>query len=289
MSRRKLTIVVTCTDRKSATPAQDLMARNLPRGPAAERVGLWREALSRATELHSLTDLYRGETWSQVRALALKASHLGYEPSMLVASAGLGLQCVSDQAPSYAATFSSGHPDSVGGSIQEAQAWWSALPRTAIPRGGHAIWVLSAAYSQIVSEQLMRETLPASLLVFGGSKEVPDSLRIPSDRSLRRALGGTATSINVRSAAQWLTLSDGADPFDDAARDRWRVWSAEKRQVEIYDRRPMTDDGVLEFVRHLRQQDPTVSKTRALRVLRADGMACEQQRFSTLFEQAVAR
>ena len=34
MSRQKLTIVVTCTDRKSATPADDLMVRNLPAGPA---------------------------------------------------------------------------------------------------------------------------------------------------------------------------------------------------------------------------------------------------------------
>jgi hypothetical protein len=289
MSRQKLTIIVTCTDRKSATPADELMVRNLPKGQVRVRARVWREALARATARRPLIDLYGGETWSQVRALSLKATNLGYEPTMFVASAGLGLQHVSTPAPAYAATFSAGHGDSVGASLPEAQAWWSALPQAGIAPGGRAIWILSEAYSRVVSQQLLKETAPSDLLVFGGSKEVCDSVRIPSDRSLRRALGGTVTSLNVRSAMQWLTLADGEDLFTSAAQDKWRAWSHEKRHREVFDRKQMSDSAVLEFVGELRMRHPSISKTKALEVLREGGMACEQRRFSTLFQQAVAR
>ncbi|GAA2100526.1 hypothetical protein GCM10009841_15290 [Microlunatus panaciterrae] len=289
MSRHKLTIIVTCTDRKSATPDDELMVRNLPTGQVSARARVWKEGLARATVRRPLIDLYGGETWSQVRALALKATNLRYEPTMFVVSAGLGLQHVSTSAPAYAATFSTGHADSVGASLSESQTWWGALPHADVPLAGRAIWVLSEAYSRVVGQQLLEDTAPSDVLVFGGSKEIRDSLRVPSDRSLRRALGGTVTSLNVRAATQWLSLSDGKDPFTSAARDKWRTWSHEKRHREVFDRKPMSDSAVVAFVRELRVHQPTVSKTGALKVLREAGMACEQRRFSTLFQQAVTR
>jgi hypothetical protein len=288
MGRRKLTIVVTCTDRKSATPAPALMVRNLPRLPLVERADLWRRAIGDAPNRKALSDLYQGETWTQVRALATKAANLGYEPTMLVASAGLGLQHGTTRAPSYSATFSTGHLDSVGASLPEARAWWGTLPHAEIDPGGQAIWVLSEAYSRVLSQQLLDATAPSGLLVFGGSRDLSDSVRIHPDRSLRRALGGTVTSLNVRSAVQWLNLSGGDDLFGTAARERWRAWSREKRHHEIFDRKPVSDSAVLEFVAELRARQPNVSKTSALKVLREAGMACEQQRFSTLFQQAVS-
>lgn len=289
MSRQKLTIIVTCTDRKSATPADELMVRHLPKGEVSLRARVWRQALARATHRRPLIDLYSGETWSQVRALALTVTALGFEPIMFVASAGLGLQLGSTPAPSYSATFSTGHADSVGASLPEAQAWWNELPHAEITPGGRAIWVLSEAYSRVVNRQLLEVTAPNDLLVFGGSSEVSETVRVPSDRSLRHALGGTLTSLNVRSAMQWLSLSNGEDPFASAARERWRAWSHQKRHHEVFDRKPMSDSAVLEFVGELRARQPSISKTKALKVLREAGMACEQQRFSTLFQQAVAR
>lgn len=289
MSRRRLTIIVTCTDRKSATPADELMVRNLPKSQVSVRARAWREALERAPVRRPLIDLYCGETWGQVRHLALRATRLGYEPTIFVASAGLGLQHVSTSAPAYAATFSSGHADSVGASLLESRAWWGTLRHAEVPPRGQAIWVLSEAYSQVVGMQLLEETSPSDVLVFGGSKEVGDSARIPSDRSLRRALGGTVASLNVRSATQWLSLSEGEDPFTSAARHKWLIWSQENRYHEVFDRKPMSDSGVRAFVVELRSRQPTISKTNALKALREAGMACEQRRFSALFQQAVAR
>lgn len=289
MSRQKLTIIVTCTDRKSAPPADELMVRHLPKGDVALRAQVWRQALAQATDRRPLMRLYSGETWAQVRTLALKAEALGYEPNMFVASAGLGLRSASTSGPSYSATFSPGHADSVGASVLEAQAWWNALPHADISPGGRAIWVLSEAYSRVVSRHLLAVSAPRDLLVFGGSSDVGEEVRVSSDRSLRRALGGTVTSLNVRSAAQWLDLSGGDDPFASAARQRWRDWTHEKRHREVFDRRPLSDSAVLDFIRELRASQPAISKTNALKALRAAGMACEQRRFSTLFLQVVAQ
>jgi hypothetical protein len=289
MSRKKLTIIVTCTDRKSATPADDLMVRHLPQAEVPLRTRVWRQALARATDRRPLMELYSGETWAQVRTMALRAAALGYEPNMFVASAGLGLQSASTLAPSYSATFSTGHGDSVGASVLEAQAWWNELPHAEISPGGRAIWVLSEAYSRVVSPHLLAVTAPSELLVFGGSRDVRENVRVPADRSLRRALGGTVTSINVRSAVQWLNLSAGDDPFASAAWQRWRTWTQENRHREVFDRRPLSDSAVLDFISELRTRQPSISKTIALKVLREAGMACEQRRFSTLFQQVVAR
>lgn len=289
MSRQKLTIIVTCTDRKSATPADDLMVRHLPKEEVPMRARVWRQALVRATDRRPLMELYSGETWAQVRTLALRAAILGYEPDMFVASAGLGLQRASTLAPAYSATFSAGHADSVGASALEAQAWWNELPHAEIASGGRAIWVLSEAYSRSISRHLLTLTEPRDLLVFGGSSDVGEEVRVAPDRSLRRALGGTVTSLNVRSAVQWLNLSGGDDPFASAAWQRWRTWTQEKRHREIFDRRPLSDSAVLDFISELRAGQPSISKTNALRILREAGMACEQRRFSTLFQQAVAQ
>lgn len=289
MSRRKLTIIVTCTDRKLTTPRPDLMARNLPPGEVGARARVWRKSLARSSTTSPLIDLYRGESWSQVKRLITTARDIGFEPDVVVASAGLGLRSLSDEAPAYAATFSAGHLDSVAASTTDARAWWRALPRTRIPVGGRAVWVLSESYSRAIGSDLMDCTTPDELLVFGGSREIPDDLRIASDRGLREALGGTTTSLNVRAATQWLMLTRNTDPFAPGAMIAWRDWSERSRRHEKYDRKPMTDGAVLEFVTALRINHPGISKTRALRSLRESGLACEQRRFSGLFQQAVGR
>lgn len=289
MSRQQLTIIVTCTDRKSATPADGLMVRHLPNGEVPLRARVWRHALTRATDRRPLIDLYSGETWTQVRTLASKVTALGYDPTMFVASAGLGLQSALTSAPSYSATFSTGQADSVGASLPAAQEWWNKLPHAEISPGGRAIWVLSEAYSRVVSQHLLDVTAPNELLVFGGSSEVSETVRVPADRSLRHALGGTVTSLNVRSAVQWLNLSGGDDLFAGAAWQRWRAWARENRHHEVFDRRSLSDSAVVAFISELRDRQPNISKTNALTLLRKAGMACEQRRFSTLFQQVMAR
>lgn len=285
MSRQKLTIVVTCTDRKSATPAHGLMARNLPPGQVCERARAWREALTGAHGTTPLLDLYRGESWSQVKLLTATAQEVGYKPEVLVASAGLGLRSVHDRSSAYAATFSTGHADTVAPSTTDAREWWDALPHTARGRRQRSMWVLSENYARIIAPDLTDRFSSDELLVFGGSKEIPSDARVASDRALRRALGGTATSLNVRMAIQWLRLSREGS-FGPHATGAWLAWAERERHREVYNRQQLNDDGVLEFVDALRARTPGVSKTSALKSLRDAGLACEQGRFSMLFRKA---
>src|SRR3954453_22863547 len=101
----KLTLVVTCTDRKSAPPPAELRVRNLPKRDLSERFEHWTARLAAASDRMPLRALYQGEAWSQVGRLELALRSAGFEPTVLVASAGLGLQPVTGSASSYSATF----------------------------------------------------------------------------------------------------------------------------------------------------------------------------------------
>ncbi|CAM5715916.1 hypothetical protein SVIOM74S_09450 [Streptomyces violarus] len=45
----------------------------------------------------------------------------------------------------------------------------------------------------------------------------------------------------------------------------------------------MTDENVIAFIRESLAQNPSYSRTRLLRMLRDQGLACEQKRFAELY------
>lgn len=285
MTSKQLTIVVTCTDRKSRPPSTSLSLRDLPPGAVPQRALTWKQRLAKPEPRLPLVDLYQGEAWTQAKRLIETVRSTGRNPVVLVASAGLGLRHLSQSVPSYAATFSAGHPDSVATNSQDARAWWKALPHDSAPIGGSAVWVLSQAYSNAIATDLLERTRPDQLLVFGGCTAVPEHYRVKSDRALRSTLGGTATSLNLRAANQWMTLSTEIDPYSTEARDRWDNWTEENRSADSYDRKSLNDESVIVFIRQILKQQSNVSKTRALRALRDAGFACEQARFANLFNE----
>ncbi|QSR33392.1 hypothetical protein CFI00_0160 [Nocardioides sp. S5] len=286
MSHRKLTIVVTCTDRKAVAPAETLRASTLPAGTVGERAAEWRARLEAEPPVGRLLDLYKGETWTQAKRLAATAQRTGWEPDVFVASAGLGLRRVDDSAPSYAATFARRQSDSVATRNSDARAWWDLLPHGSEPALSRpAIWVLSETYASAMSPRL-RSLDPETTVVIGGASNTPATVRVASNRNLRAALGGTVSSLNTRMAIRWLELADGKCVSSDAVRQAWADWAQDASQVERYDRRPVSDDTIRVLIRDMRAQRPRLSKTVALKELRASGIACEQRRFSGLFEEA---
>ncbi len=282
-----MTIVVTCTDRKSLPVSDDLRIRNLKPGTVESRASAWDESLGRATDQRTLRELYQGEAWSQVPRLEGAARAAGYTPVVLVASAGLGLRPLDHRAPAYAATFSTGHDDSVALTVEQAQDWWQAIstdsPSTL---SGPMMWVLSKDYSKVIADDMLARTNGDPLLVFGGSVDVPSDRRVPSNRQLRRALGGTANSLNLRMAVQWLELSSACGAFSAEAPERWHDWCTEAERPESYNRARLSDETILELIQAFREKDPDITKSRALRQLRDSQLACEQRRFGTLFQQA---
>lgn len=290
MSPRKLSVIVTCTDRKAYEPARDLMVRNLLGTDVATRSNRWLAAIEAEPPVAPLNDLYRGETWSQVNGLVKTARAAGYDPTLYVASAGLGLRKATFKAPAYAATFSPGHADSVASTTPAAKDWWARLPHevTALD-DTPAVWVLSRSYAQVIGQDLLARRATDRVLVFGGAEQIPDQFRVPAQRSLRHTLGGTVTSINVRIAAKWIELAGGDELHSLAAREKFHLWAKEATVEERFDRRPLTDEQVIDLIRQMLAQDAGMPKSRALRQLRSAGLACEQKRFAGLYARVVAK
>src|SRR5688572_13168561 len=102
MLEPKLTIVVTCTDRKSLRAPDATRVRSLPDGlDLPQRHEIWRERLRLSGETRALTRLYAGEAWSRTPHLLAAARSAGFNPSLWVASAGLGLVPATCEAPAY--------------------------------------------------------------------------------------------------------------------------------------------------------------------------------------------
>jgi hypothetical protein len=291
---RKLTIVVTCTDRKSAQPTHDTLARTLPAGSLSDRSDIWRTRLMAAADRRPLDALYQGESWSQLTRLRTAARTAGYTPRLLVASAGLGLRDVTSSGPAYGATFTRQQPDSVAQTIADSQRWWQdrvndpqALSVTRELRG-QVLFVLSANYASALDADLVAfAEQGGDCLLVGGARDIAGIPRIASDKRLRSHFGGTTTGLNIRTAIAWMERLDGPSLHSQPMQDSWHSWASTVLRPERYDRKPMTDEQVLAFVDEARTKDPGISRTRALRILRENNFACEQQRFAQLFMHAV--
>ncbi|MGW0927587.1 hypothetical protein [Streptomyces sp. NPDC002644] len=287
----QLTIVVTCTDRKATAPAPGLRVRELPAGETGGRVAEWCRRLDSGTHPRPLDQLYKGDHWSRSQQLRRSAAQAGFSADLWVASAGLGLQPVSASAPSYGATFTPRHEDSVGHSFEERTSWWRLLQKerdattlTDLAHRGPVLLVLSEMYAVAMHEELEAlASLRTEALLIGGSRDLPHLPRVPADASLRSALGGTLTSLNARMAAWWLEHCSDARltaPETWAELNRW-VSAVSKK--ERYQRTPMTDESVIAFIRERLTEHPSLSRTRLLRMLRDQGLACEQKRFADLY------
>lgn len=287
---RKLTLIVTCTDRKSVAPDESLQVRNLAGDSLEERSHTWRSTVTATTARTPLRRLYQGDAWTQALRLEASARRSGFDATLLVASAGLGLVSVDEEWPAYAATFSLGHADTVGNDSQTKRAWWAHITqgqkKLSEQAKSQTVLVLSETYSSAMAADLASLKDRDDVVVFGGSKHVPDEQRFPADRSLRSALGGTAGSLNVRTAIAWLDKLGSAKMLSPQDPE-WLAWVKGARQPENYARTPLTDSAVLSFIRDLRCEQPAISKTKALRLLRENGLACEQKRFGGLFAVAM--
>lgn len=286
----RLTIVVTCTDRKTLVPSQKLQVRSLSGERVSTRLERWINRVQAAPTRMDLGSLYKGEAWQSSLKLAAIAKAMGFKVETLVVSAGLGLRRLSDQAPGYSATFTPGHADSVGVTLEDSVAWWTGLDERLsslrLPEiRGRALFVLSDVYARVADNDLtVLGVRNPEVVLFGGWRDVPGINRTPADSTLRSALGGTLSSLNQRMAAQWLQFAETPTAMGTTRHwRRWRKWAESSGIRETYDRQPMTDEQVKAWVQRTKHREPGLSRTRALRVLRDEGFACEQNRFARIF------
>lgn len=312
---KTITIVVTCTKRKSTPPTSACMVRSLPEATIEERAKEWIRRLKRDTSAPiAARDLYAGDHWQVAQSLEDAAAEAGYTPSLWVCSAGYGLVSFATRLKPYSATFSSSHPDAVSrnvsaggeGCSSAASRWWELLSRWREGnRGGprsiaelaedykrSATWVVaSAVYLRAIAEDIRtardRLKTPERLLIFSaGSDTVPglnDHL-LPCDSRFQPLVGGARRSLNVRLARHALRGLAKDDGDSDKVRDWFRRLLAQQPQLPRSNRVSADDQEIKDFIRTALRSNQTARFSPLLRDLRSGGTACEQKRFAGLFQ-----
>jgi hypothetical protein len=308
---RPLTIVVTCTNRKSVLPAPVLQVRTL-RSPKVEtRAAEWSERIADFTGQRTpVRDLYCGEQWQHAMHIAIRAAGRGWTPEVYVASAGLGLLSIDEAVPSYAATFAPYEEDSVGKSAPELQAWWRRLGNarraaklspvdvadlvSARPDSDYLV-VVSGAYLEGLEADLCAAVQylndPETLVIVSSgasAKSIIAKHIVSPPAKVQAILGGARQALNVR-VGGWLLSELGPERFDvGSAASAVKKLAGEAPELVKFDRKELDDDAVTAFIQAWADTEVAPTASRLLRVLRDRGFACEQKRFGRLFKAYVA-
>jgi len=294
-------LVTNCSARKSALGAADLLHRNLAKGPQSEVGDHWLAALERAPATARARDLYSGRGVVRMQALA---DRLG--APLYIASAGLGLVKSEERVPSYDLSVSADTPSAVQRLIDDdfsAKDWWATLARSpyATPinklfdeNADHLICIaVSNSYVPLISDELARldKTRRDRLRLFGAadSKYQPAlrPLLMPYDRRLDTLVRGSKVDFAQRAAEHFIVAMTTVKHFPNSV-DEQRAWitaTLDEVPVKALEKRQVVDDEkIMGLARKLAAQGH--SHTKALGILRKQGIACEQSRFRRLFIEA---
>ena len=304
----RMHIVVSCSNTKRAPIPEYLKVRSLPRGSTSDRFRTWVDRLqSEVGEPKPAVGLYGGDHWQVASQLPLDAALLGFDADLWISSAGYGLIHSSDSILPYAATFSSGSPDTIG-TATECVQWWELLS-TQFRNTGHPrtltelatlnpesplLMVAAPSYLQAVKEDLKtaraRTGDPDNLLIFSAgastSTELSDNL-VPLDSRLQQIAGGSMVSLNARAAHTLLSRGSADQMNMSGASALFMALLEELHPPSVVERERLSDFEVTEYIARKRRAKPGSSATQLLRALRDEGYACEQHRFHRLYWSAV--
>lgn len=292
-------VITHCTKRKRAAAPEALQARRLPVGTAAQVASDWAARLAAApTALHA-KDLYAGRGMVEARRAA---DVLGGRFAIL--SAGLGLVDGDAPVPAYSLTTIKGDPDDIqrrtGGTRSD---WWKAIQavspfvQTNRPTDGLIFAAVSTAYLEMVaadwcawpSADLSRLRL-FSKVAPGGVAEALLPAWMPYDDRLDGVgpgLAGTQGDFAQRAMRHFATQIGSAGTQAD---DREAVLAA----LSGVARRPrpvrtrLEDAAIKATIRAEWGAAQGQSSTMLRRLRDTLGLACEQGRFRTLFNEVKA-
>lgn len=276
---------------------------SLPIGAQDAVQAAWIERIQTLPSDAAAGALYAGRGFS----LAARAAQIA-SAKLYILSAGLGLVAAEREVPLYGLTVSAGHSDSIASRVTgkfDAEAWFSGLQSSSLSdrwvdatsRGsGRILIALTRPYAQMVGESLdsLDPHVLTRLRIFGASlaSVLPPSLHhalAPYDARLEAILPGTRSDFSQRALHHFVGLvarEGGQDRDADyaAVTDALAKVTAPERP-----RRPRRTDGeLLELIAGRLQSQFGVA--RILRALRdEEGIACEQSRFSRLYQIALQK
>ncbi len=297
-----LNLVITCSKRKKAVVPDSLTLGAISKRGSLHQIGnRWIKALTnpRMTRYHAI-DLYGGDHWATVRKIVDDFSDV----TVWIASAGYGLITLDSEIVPYSATFASGQKDSVN--HDQLADWWSILSRWEGPSPGTPrsieelamqdpetplLIAVSAPYLRAMQYDihnaivhLSDPSLLSVLCVGSQDDSLLQSHLLPCDARLQSLVGGTLSSINSRLARKLIREHSGRFSYRALAR-RLRNWMDAQKPVSNPNREPMSDDEVREFVRQELIHNSDAKHSSLLQLLRSQGKACGQSRFSRLYHE----
>jgi hypothetical protein len=272
-------------------------------GTADERVREWRRRLARVPAPRlAAGQTYVGDHWRAVLEAYEPAHAYSTRVELWAISAGYGLIRYDKQIKPYSATFAAGDRDSVwrgasdGGRVERLQSWWRQLNHEAaieelLPRSNGALVIAAgAAYLTAVEADLEGVSTAAvneeTVSVISAGARGNGTL-LPVSGKLRGVVGGTDSALNARTLR---LLAATAVEHEFRHSEMKRVLKRVTRYAKPTVRQPglaASDAAIGKEIRTRRRADPGLSRTRALREIRADGIACEQDRFAAIWTSLV--
>jgi hypothetical protein len=299
----RVSLVVACSQRKHIAPRPELRLASLDLDPE-RRVKEWTKRIERveAPRFHA-EELYAGDHWHAATEAFRHVQRYTSAAELWVISAGYGLISGRKLVKSYSATFANGSPDSVWRGVSEGDRqrrlsdWWGGLPHEATLAellDRHMQRVIVAAgttYVEALSDELAAlmqqqpEVTDRLSIISAGTHH--NGFVLPVTGAFRAAVGGTDAALNARVLA--LLAADAPNHgFSHSAMESVLRDLAQSLPATI---RPsgdrLSDREVCREIRALRRWRPEISRTAALRELRARHLACEQGRFASLWASVV--
>ena len=295
-------IITACSGRKGKLPADDLRAPKLPRGSQSAVAKAWLGRLQTAppSELIVASELYAGRSFRRVRDVA---NLLGCR--LFVVSAGLGFVDGNTAIPSYDLSLSATGHGALRQRLTHAPRpsdWWLSLEASPFAcslkelcSGRARILVaLTQPYAEMVAASLT--TLPAfdrsrlRILGFGLKQYIPPELHpqvIAYDDRLNQIIPGTRLDGASRALSHFAKLV-AKRPMTSAEADQRQVDIALSMvELPVPVPRARVSDAILaKYV--ARFVINGLSANSALKRLRSEmHIACEEQRFHRLYEEAL--
>lgn len=283
---------------------EHLQLGRVPGGTQAERACGWIVRLAEAGSVPQIpaVKLYAGEHWSVAREFpAMRLP--GEQVRLWVCSAGYGLIPAEALVVPHHATLTPGQADSVP---RPFSSWWRLLgewdgPIPGQPRSIRALTAADpgAAFMLVLSKNYLRACGPdiaaacdcladpdRLFIVSAGGRPDGDlaAFVAPADARLQARFGGTRRALNARIGAH--LLERGVRGRKEAS-DYLAQLLTVQPPIPRYYRKRQSDGEILDVIAARFAAAPTTSANRMLRELRDAGLACEQQRFTRLYRQAV--
>jgi hypothetical protein len=272
----------------------ELTAASLALGPQVAVAAQWIEMLRKADAKMPAAEMYRGRAFG----MAARAAKL-VGADLAIASAGLGLVLSDTLIPSYDLTLSRG---GIGQRIEgdfDPEAWWEAVSLG--PYGSELsaqlaerpliLACLSATYAPLLINAMLRIP-PDALRIFGLgiASKLPPFLRecvLPYDERLETATGpGVRSDFAQRALLHYVSaIRQPGRATLKADRDAVDNFFANTPWPMPMPKRAAADDETIRGV--IRRMRPTINNRSAmLRYVRdVEGLACEQGRLSSLFDE----